>query len=67
MGSIPTLSSMELSPVPANVPGTSLNRKYAMYAIRLRQVVTEEGYTSNVLVHILQMIVRNRELFFSSR
>jgi hypothetical protein len=38
-----------------------------MYAIRLRQVVTEEGYTSNVLVHILQMIVRNRELFFSSR
>lgn len=63
-GSMETLGSMELSPMPANA---SSGRKYPSYALRLRQVIQEDGHSSGVLVHILQMIVRNRELFYTSR
>lgn len=57
-------TSVDLSPMPANV---TEGKKFPMYAVRLRQVITEEGHSSTVLVHILQMIVRNRELFYTSR
>ena len=47
--------------VPGNI-GSSPS--YARY---LKRVLTEDGHVSVTLVHLLQVIVRNRDMFFQSR
>jgi hypothetical protein len=38
-----------------------------IFARYLKRVLSEEGHVSVTLVHLLQVIVRNRDLFFQSR
>lgn len=37
------------------------------YARYLKRVLSEDGHVSITLVHLLQVIVRNRDMFFQSR
>ena len=37
------------------------------YARYLKRVLSEDGHVSVTLVHLLQVIVRNRDMFFQSR
>lgn len=59
-----------LSSFPGDVPTVSnggSGRKRPSYAAHLKKVVMEEGVGSPTLLIILQMVVRNRELFYSTR
>ncbi len=44
--------------------GSSSSPSYARY---LKRVLSEDGHVSITLVHLLQVIVRNRDMFFHSR
>lgn len=46
------------------VAGTTGSPSYARY---LKRVLSEDGHVSLTLVHVLQVIVRNRDMFYPNR
>lgn len=58
-------SGPSASAAAAGAGGASLGSpSYARY---LKRVLTEDGHITATLVHLLQIIVRNRDMFYSSR
>ena len=60
------------SAFPGDVPsdatgGASTKQKRPSYASQLKKVLNEEGYNSTTFLIVLQMVVRNREFFYTSR
>ena len=57
---------------PGDIPGVSASgaassKKRRSYAAHLRKVLAEEGVNSSTFLIVLQMVVRNRELFYPAR
>lgn len=48
-------------------PGATGQMNSPSYARYLKRVLSEDGHLTNTLVHLLQVIVRNRDLFYGSR
>jgi len=48
-------------------PGTASLTASPSYARYLKRVLSEDGHVSLTLVHVLQIIVRNRDMFYSNR
>lgn len=70
------MSEMMTSPgaFPGDVPtvaapsfGATTGKKRPSYAAHLRKVLSEEGVNSSTFLIVLQMVVRNRELFYPAR
>lgn len=63
LGAATSAAGIHAGSAPA-APGANTSPSYARY---LKRVLSEDGHVSITLVHLLQVIVRNRDMFFQSR
>ena len=62
-----TASGLATSGAPALGAGAAQSGSSPSYARYLKRVLSEDGHVSITLVHLLQVIVRNRDMFYQSR
>ncbi|KAL4439666.1 hypothetical protein ABPG75_002667 [Micractinium tetrahymenae] len=55
------------APAVGSAPGATGTSSSPSYARYLKRVLSEDGHVSITLVHLLQVIVRNRDMFYQSR